>query len=173
MHDYYILLTGYLKNIGVQKMFNTRLAPLCLLIGSFCISGCANAPSQEKQGMVIGGVIGAVLGSQVGDGRGRIIATAAGTLVGSMIGGSIGQRLDELDRLKTGHTLETVRTGVSSEWVNPDTGYRYSVTPTNTYESSQGTPCREFTMTASIGGKEEQVYGTACRQQDGSWRIQS
>jgi len=68
MHDHYSLLTGYLKRTGVQKIFNTRLAPLCLLIGIFCMSGCANAPSQEKQGMVIGGVIGAVLASQVGDG---------------------------------------------------------------------------------------------------------
>ena len=71
------------------------------------------------------------------------------------------------------NSLETVRTGVSSEWVNPDTEYEYSVTPTRTYESDAGTPCREFTMDADIGGKTEQVYGTACRQADGSWKMQS
>ena len=64
-----------------------------------------------------------------------MVATAVGTLIGAIAGGSIGKRLDEADRLKTGHTLETVRTGVSSEWVNPDTGKQYTVTPTRTYES--------------------------------------
>jgi surface antigen len=42
--------------------------------------------------------------------------------------------------------------------------------PTRTYESAEG-PCREYSLDAEIGGKTEQVYGTACRQPDGSWRI--
>ena len=35
--------------------------------------GCTTAPSQEIQGMVIGGVNWAVLGSTVGDGRVRVL----------------------------------------------------------------------------------------------------
>ncbi|HYW77842.1 MAG TPA: RT0821/Lpp0805 family surface protein, partial [Gammaproteobacteria bacterium] len=61
------------------------------------------------------------------------------------------------------------RTGVPSAWRNPDTGNEYSVTPTRTYESEAG-PCREYTIDAIIGGKKEKVYGTACRQADGSWK---
>ncbi|SVA64445.1 uncharacterized protein METZ01_LOCUS117299, partial [marine metagenome] len=34
-----------------------------------------------------------------------------------------------------------------------------------------GSPCREFTTTVLIGGEEQQGYGTACRQSDGSWKI--
>ena len=79
-------------------------------------------------------MIEAVLGSTVGDGRGKVVATTIGTLVGAIAGGSIGKRLDEAARLKTGHTLETVRTGVSSEWVNPVTGTNYAIAPTLTYE---------------------------------------
>ncbi len=149
---------------------HTTLLTTILIIG---LAACTTTPTQEQQGMVIGGVIGAVIGSTVGGGRGQVIATAVGTLIGAIAGGSIGRRLDELDRLKTGHTLETVRTGVSSEWVNPDTGYEYTVTPTRTFESDSGMPCREFTIDADIGGKTEQVYGTACRQADGSWKMQS
>jgi surface antigen len=66
--------------------------------------------------------------------------------------------------------FEYNRTNQPSSWTNPDTGNSYTVTPTQTYES-QGTPCREFTMNSQIGGKTEQVYGTACRQADGSWKI--
>ncbi len=122
--------------------------------------------------MVIGGIVGGVVGSQVGGGRGRTAATIVGTIAGAAIGGSIGRSMDETDRLKAAHTLETVRTGVSSEWKNPDTRNEYRVTPTRTYETTEG-PCREYTMDARVGGKPETVYGTACRQPDGSWRTQS
>ena len=74
--------------------------------------------------------------------------------------------------LKAAATLENVRTGVPSAWVNPDTGYEYTVTPTRTYEASGG-PCREFRLDAEVGSSpNEEVYGTACLQADGSWLIQ-
>lgn len=119
--------------------------------------------------MVIGGALGGALGSQVGGGEGRTVATIVGTLVGASIGGAVGRSMDEQDRIKAAHTLETVRTGVASQWHNPDTGNEYTVVPTRTYDSG-GTPCREYTVNARIGGKREKVYGTACRQPDGSWR---
>jgi surface antigen len=77
----------------------------------------------------------------------------------------------ERDRTMTAQTLETVRTGVPSQWVNPDTGNRYTVVPTRTYGSDDG-PCREYQVSAVIGGRVEQMWGTACRQTDGSWRAQ-
>lgn len=144
---------------------------LSLLVGVVALAGCAYQGTQEQTGMVIGGALGGLLGSQVGGGHGRIAATILGTLGGAAIGGSIGRSMDETDRLKTALALENVRTGVPSTWRNPDTGYQYSVTPTQTYETSSG-PCREYTIDAVVGGKTEQVYGTACRQSDGSWRIQ-
>ncbi|WP_018954790.1 RT0821/Lpp0805 family surface protein [Thioalkalivibrio sulfidiphilus] len=144
-----------------------------MLAGTVGLAGCATYQGpQEQAGMVIGGVLGGVLGSQVGAGSGRTAAIIAGTLAGAAIGGAIGQSMDQVDRLKTAQTLETVRTGVPSVWVNPDTGNQYSVTPTRTYETTAG-PCREYTIDAIIGGKREKVYGTACRQPDGSWRVVS
>lgn len=124
--------------------------------------------------MVIGGVLGGILGAQVSDRDRdlRNVAIIAGTLAGAAIGGSIGQSMDDTDRLRTGQTLETVRTGVSSSWRNPDTGYEYQVTPTRTYASGLE-PCREYSVKALIGGREQEVIGTACRQADGSWRVQS
>jgi len=32
-------------------------------------------------------------------------------------------------------------------------------------------PCREFQVRANVGGRDEEVYGTACREADGSWRV--
>lgn len=135
------------------------------------LGGCDTPPQrqQEQAGVVIGAVVGGLLGSQVGHGGGRTAATIVGTMVGAVVGGNVGRSMDETDRLKTAHALETVRTGVPTRWRNPDTGYQYNVVPIRTYEAPQG-PCREYTVDAVVGGRTEKVYGTACRQPDGSWR---
>jgi surface antigen len=52
----------------------------------------------------------------------------------------------------------------------PDTRNTYTVTPIRTYTMAEG-PCREFTLDAQIGGKTAQIYGAACRQSDGSWKV--
>lgn len=145
---------------------------LSSMLMALALVACATTSSapKEEAGIVIGGIIGGVLGHQIGGGSGRALATALGAVAGGAIGGSIGRSMDELDRMKMSATLETTRTGVATTWVNPDTGYDYRMQPTRTYEIAEG-PCREYTLDANIGGRTEQIYGTACRQPDGSWRI--
>jgi surface antigen len=46
-----------------------------------------------------------------------------------------------------------------------------SVTPIQEGTSSAGRYCREFQHEVNIGGKTEVLYGTACRNDDGSWEI--
>lgn len=140
-------------------------AALCVAL----LAGCESPPSQQESGTVIGGVLGGVLGSQVGRGSGRTAATVIGTLIGASIGGNVGRSMDQTDRLKTAQALESVRTGRSSSWRNPDTGTAYTVTPTRTRQTTEG-PCREYTVDATVGDRPERVYGQACRQPDGSWR---
>jgi surface antigen len=140
------------------------------LCTSFLLFACSTVPSKQDQGVIIGAIAGGILGNQVGGGSGRVLATIVGTVAGAAIGGSIGRTMDETDRMNTAAALENVRTGVPSAWVNPDTGYEYVMTPTSTYDSGTG-PCREYTLDATIGGRTEQIYGTACRQADGSWLV--
>jgi len=147
---------------GFKKVWTGSLVVVLL-------AGCAAPATQEQSGMVVGGILGGLLGAQVGQGSGRTAATIVGTVIGATIGGNIGRSMDASDRLKTAHALETVRTGVPSSWVNPDTRNQYVVVPTRTYDAATG-PCREYTVRAVIGGKPETVYGTACRQPDGSWK---
>ena len=82
----------------------------------------------------------------------------------------MGRYMDEQDRIRTSMILEHNRTDQPSAWKNPDTGSNYTVTPSRTYTVAEG-PCREFTLDARVGGNPEQLYGTACRQQDGSWKM--
>lgn len=145
-----------------------------LVVGILFLStaACTTQGEHEQAGMVIGGMLGGLLGAQVDEDHGpRTAAIIIGTMLGSQIGGSIGQNMDDSDRLRAGQTLETVRSGVSSSWSNPDTGIDYRFTPQTTYTTQSG-PCREYTVDASIGGRTEQIYGTACRQEDGTWRVQ-
>jgi surface antigen len=150
----------------MKKKLRVSLA----FVAAALLAACSTVPSKQDQGMLIGAIAGGILGHQVGDGSGQVLATMFGTVAGAMIGGNVGRSMDATDQMKTAMALENVQTGVSSNWINPDTGYEYVMTPTNTYSGAAG-PCREYTMDAIIGGRTEQVYGTACRQPDGSWQV--
>ena len=144
-------------------------AALAAPLAATVLVGCETM-TKEDQGAVIGGVVGAAVGSTIGGGHGRDAAIIVGAIAGTMIGSKVGQYMDQQDRINVARTLEYNRVGETAAWRNPDTGYTYDVTPTRTFASNEG-PCREFTMDAYIGGRKEQVYGTACRQPDGSWKI--
>lgn len=139
------------------------------IAATLLVAGCQEVRN-EQVGTVVGGGLGGLLGAQVGGGTGKIAAAVAGTLVGAYLGGQVGKSMDEVDRMKANRTLESVPTGQTSSWNNPDTGNRYEVTPTRTYRSDAGAPCRDYTTEAIIDGRREYVKGTACRQPDGTWR---
>ena len=88
---------------------------------------------------------------------------------------AIGQQLDRNDRqamqTTSQNALERNPVGQRSTWNNPDSGHRGTVTPTRTYQTAAGQPCREYQQTVTIDGRTEKAYGQACRQADGSWRI--
>jgi surface antigen len=136
---------------------------------SIFLSGCAEV-NNEGVGTVAGGVVGGLLGSQFGSGSGRVAAAAGGALLGAWLGGNIGRTMDKVDRMEMQKTLETAPVGRAVTWRNPDSGYTYTVRPTKTYYVHQQ-PCREYTTRALIGGKSQEIYGKACRQADGSWRV--
>lgn len=146
-----------------------RKISTALLMGllSASLVGCS---SNQDTGTLVGGVAGGLLGSQFGGGGGRIAATIIGAGAGAFIGNRIGNNMDETDRLKAQQALNDAKTGQSTTWKNPDSGDTYTVTPTKTYKQDN-TYCREYTQTATVADKPQQVYGTACRQPDGTWKI--
>ena len=149
-------------------MKKTFHGPIIFALIISLISGCV--ATREESGALTGAAVGAAVGSTVGRGHGRILAVWLGAIVGANIGAAIGKHMDEHDRLKTSQALETKRTHTPTTWVNPDTRNTYTVTPTKTFTVAEG-PCREFTLDATIGGSTEEIYGTACRQPDGSWKV--
>lgn len=142
---------------------------LSVLSMSFLLGGCAEM-NNEGVGTITGGVVGGLLGSQFGGGSGKVAAAAGGALLGAYLGGNIGRTMDRQDRLEMQRALETAPTGKVITWQNPDSGNHYTVRPTRTYYANQQ-PCREYTTRAIIGGKSQEIFGKACRQADGSWRV--
>ncbi|MEM7022761.1 MAG: RT0821/Lpp0805 family surface protein [Pseudomonadota bacterium] len=155
-----------------------RLAPAVVVIAALA-GGCQQG-GQDDFGPKTG--IGAALGAAGGGllaaaAGGAGTGIAAGVLLGGLAGGALGSTLDAQDRniasRTTQNSLETVPSGTTSNWSNPDSGNSGSFTPTRTYQDSSGQYCREYQQTITVGGQKEQSYGTACRQPDGSWKIVS
>ena len=146
------------------------------LVGMMVLSGCDHMGDKEQGGMLIGGAAGALAGSQFGGGDGRLVATAIGALLGSAVGSNVGASMDELDRLKAQQAFDKAAAapvGRTITWNNPNTGHTGTVVATRDGTSNSGQYCREFQTTVKIGGKEQSAYGTACRQPDGAWKVQS
>ena len=148
-------------------LMSTSLMALLLL-------GCESTGPKTAVGGLGGAAAGGLLAAALG---GEGTAIAAGTILGGLLGGAIGDRLDAADRQRASaaaaQALESVPSGQSVAWRNPDSGNTGAVTPVRTYQTSSGEYCREYTQTITIGGERHQSYGTACRQPDGTWRIVS
>lgn len=145
------------------------ITALVILICSASLVGCSSMNNQDV-GTITGGVAGGLLGSTVGQGSGQMLAIAAGTLAGAYIGGSVGKNMDDNDKMRMNQALEKNNTGEPAYWNNNSSGNTYKVTPVKNVKVAGNKYCREYRTTANIGGKEQQMYGTACRQPDGSWK---
>jgi surface antigen len=145
-----------------------------LMLGVVAATGCATIENNPKA--AIGGFGGAAFGGLIAAAAGGGGAAIAGAVIGgALLGAFAGNMLDQRDKRLAAETqqraLETAPTGKPVAWTNPDTGHSGSVTPVRTYQSG-GAYCREFQNNVTIGGKDEKAYGTACRQPDGSWKVQ-
>jgi surface antigen len=151
-----------------------------IVLVTLAVSSCASMQETYKENpkAMLGGLIGAGAGAGIaaaaGGGPGVIVASALG---GALIGGLVGKQLDQRDKQlaadAAARAFEQNHTGQASVWNNPKSGHSGSITPTKTYQLANGQYCREYQQKINIGGKVETAYGTACRQADGTWKIQS
>ncbi|HEX9648332.1 MAG TPA: RT0821/Lpp0805 family surface protein [Alphaproteobacteria bacterium] len=148
-------------------------AGMILSLGA-CLEGQGD---KQVAGTLVGAGLGGLAGSQIGSGTGQLAAVGAGVLLGGLLGSEVGRSLDKADQAYAAQTyqstLESVPTGQTQSWANPDSGNQGTYTPTRTYQTESGQYCREFQQTITVGGEVQSGYGTACRQGDGTWKIVS
>jgi len=148
------------------------------LLSASLLGACAQDGTVTKEGIstVVGAGLGALVGSRLGGGKGRLAAVALGALGGAYLGGKLGQQLDAADRARADHAqteAHAAPVGQSIAWNNPDSGNSGTFTPTRDgTDTRSGNYCREYKTTINVAGKIEEAYGNACRQADGTWRIQ-
>jgi len=159
------------KNLG-------RAAVLVVLM--FTVSSCAAMQQsyEENPKAMLGGLLGAGAGAGIAALAGGSPAAIIGSAIGgALLGGIVGHKMDDNDKQKATQAaqqaFEKNAAGQPSAWNNPDSGNSGSVTPTKTYQLANGQYCRQYEQTVTIGGEKHQTYGTACRQGDGTWQIQS
>ncbi|WP_085909441.1 RT0821/Lpp0805 family surface protein [Kiloniella majae] len=151
-------------------------ARIAVLLIALSTTACSNDTGiKQTVGGLGGALAGGLLGAQFGKGSGQIVAAAAGAVVGGFLGSEVGRYMDDEDKRKADtayNQAQAAPVGQTIAWNNPDSGNSGTVTPVRDGTSSEGKYCREYQQTVVIGGKTEEAYGTACRQEDGSWEIQ-
>lgn len=153
------------------------LPVLALLSQSACVGlveSTEEAVRRNPKGTA-GAAGGAVLGGVIGGLAGGKKYAVIGAISGALLGGAIGGQLDERDRRlaaeAAARALESQPSGYAATWSNPDSGHSGSVTPLRTWRDASGRYCREFVHTVRIAGQEQEAFGTACRQPDGTWEV--
>ncbi|KKB96154.1 hypothetical protein SZ25_00779 [Candidatus Arcanobacter lacustris] len=68
------------------------------------------------------------------------------------------------------NTLEIFEVDKVANWNNPATGNSGTIIVTKTLEVGDKNYCREYTKTATIGGKTQKSSGKACRKSSGNWQ---
>ncbi len=156
-------------------MTSKKILVAALAAVTLVAAGCADYQNRPRQtgGTLIGAAAGGLAGSQIGGGSGQLAATALGVVLGGLLGSEVGRSMDEVDRIRAQQASEqALNSGQSIRWENPNTGNSGTVVPVRTGTDVQtGQLCREYQQTVTVGGKQEQAYGTACRQADGSWKV--
>lgn len=142
---------------------------ILLILIAFIATACMAAQNRAQQGGTQGAVAGAVIGQAIGR---NTEGTLLGAAIGGILGYMIGNEMDKMDRQRLNNVYEYTPDNTTSEWVNPNTGNEYEATPVRTYREPQTHKnCREVELLATVDGKAEKTYTTACRE-DGRWILQ-
>ena len=133
--------------------------------------------SSDPAGVIVGALIGGLLGNAAGNRNNRGASTAAGVILGGAAGAALTKNMDCNDR---SYAYKTYYNGLNSErpgsrytWRNPDNGHRGDFTVGRYYNDPDNFRCADFTQTIYINGRPDPARGTACRQPDGSWKLQN
>jgi len=130
------------------------------------------ALSKKDVGTAVGVVGGGLIGSAFGAGAGQVAAVIGGGLLGGILGNSVGQSMDNADRAAYDRASQrAMETGQTRGWRNNDTGNYGIVKPYKNYTNYEGQYCRKYKQRIYIDGEKHTGHGTACREDDGTWKI--
>nr|WP_321259664.1 glycine zipper domain-containing protein [uncultured Pseudodesulfovibrio sp.] len=145
------------------------LIALTLMIA--LLTGCKTTTAQNAA--TLGTLAGATLGALTFNNKvsGAAIGAGTGLLVGYIVGNEM-EKYDDYDERQITNTLETMPSGQTSQWTNPDTRMHHQAIPQPPRRYNDGRIERDVTLRARMpDGKMETVYAKAYRQPDGTWQL--
>jgi surface antigen len=153
-----------------------RKSVIAILSATLLLGACQtdNWGGGETVGTLGGAAAGGLAGSQIGRGSGNAAATLGGVLIGGFLGNQLGGMVDDADKKRASAAEQrayTAPVGQQITWNNPQNGNSGTITPTRDGYAANGAYCREFQQTITVGGQQQQGFGKACQQPDGSWKI--
>ena len=155
-----------------------RKPVIAVLAATVLLAACQQTGRQwgggETFGTLGGAAAGGLIGSQIGSGSGNAAATLTGVLLGGFLGNMAGASIDDRDRAaaqQAEYRAYSAPVGQQITWNNPSNGNYGTIVPTRDGYDQGGAYCREFQQTIVVGGKQQQGYGRACQQPDGSWKV--
>lgn len=171
------LVNAYRRQCEICAGYNMKTKKhfiIGLLLASSVLGGCQRTGQKETAATVIGAVAGGVIGAQFGHHGGRVAGAVIGALFGGLLGNAVGQKMDEEDLREANRAFTTATrapVGQTIYWSNSRTGnWGYYRPIRDGHRRFDGIYCREFVTTATINGRTERVYGTACRHPNGTWQ---
>lgn len=148
-----------------------------------------------------GAALGGFIGNQFGHGSGRVAATSLGVVTGAIVGNSVGESLSRgptyygtsyYSGYYSPYGYNAPYYAYEPNYVAPpspppprviyvepeaveyrerEPAYVQGGYVGESSAASEGY-CREYTQQVRMNGRVEEIYGTACLQPDGSWRIE-
>ncbi|OGT60871.1 MAG: hypothetical protein A3E85_01005 [Gammaproteobacteria bacterium RIFCSPHIGHO2_12_FULL_45_12] len=88
------------------------------------------------------------------------------------IAGNLETTMDAQDKIKLSRALDAAL-GKSTTWKNDMSHIAYTVTPLRKAHFSNYQFCRTYHVKADKGGQVNEVQGTACIGENGSWQVVS
>jgi surface antigen len=133
-----------------------KLISCFVLVGfTASLSGCSGTEQGVGIGVVSGSLLGAVLGRGVG---GAVAGAAIGGVLGGVLGNALSKKDKQILRRDTDYSLDS---GQSVQWQGERA--RGFISSGQAYQNSRGFYCREYTQKIIIDGKEQVIFGRACR----------
>lgn len=112
-------------------------------------------------------------GSQFGASNSSVVEGEASTAISALVDNDFGLALDPDDRRAAAeaqkHAVRFGRTGVGVPWTNEKTGRKGEVVAGAKYQVNDR-ECREFVHTMEVRGTVLKSRGTACREDNGTWK---
>ena len=154
----------------MQKIKKKIVILLCIFL-----IGCSSQEDNKFIGQILGSAAGAYLGSKVGTGVSNNLAIILGGAVGLLIGGKIAEALDKDEQLdlsnNVNESLEENEDYEIKEWKSKKNKKKTAeIIPLNKYNIDEET-CRDFKKIVTSKGKVIEENSTACRDENGNWKI--